>query len=943
MILTEQQAEAESIGAINQIAEPEKPIDFSYGAQLGAAFRTQNTIGSAIQSFGQLNKPPKIGYNALSDENMKGYEAYALSFIDVDTPEESYAVKSRIDREQQDASMLTGFSGLTAQIIAGVVDPINFIPFIGTASKGVTVGKTALKTATAGTLSATAAELSLQSTQVSRSEEESAYNIAGATLIAGVLGGASVLVRDALTPLAEKAKLEVTPPPLDEPDYLAPNSIELKSVGAAAVEQGESKIKSALGFEKIVKFSSPMSRTALSPNVQTRRSMQSLVENPYYYADNVEGKGVIAVETKTKAWNANYATAVQGSDNFFKEYKKAGGELSLKEFKENVGYAMRRNDVSDIPEVTKAAQSWRKNLFDPLKDAAIEAKLLPENVSVDTALSYLTRVYDTNRIIAQRNVFKTRVEAWLKQTSPDVADESSLIADDIIDHILGTTEGRIGYTPVPMKRGPLKERVFNIPDDKIEDFLFSDIETVSRFYLRTMAPDVELASRFGDVDMKSEISKITDEANAEINAATTEKERIKLKKQMDEDIRDIEAMRDRLRGTYGMPSDPSSFLVRGARLIRNENYISMLGSMTLSSLADLARPIMVHGVTRTLTRGLLPMISNWKQFKLATNEAKLAGAALDMIIDSRAMALADIGDTYGRNTKFERAVEYAAEKFGKVALMTPWNAALKQFSSVITQNNILQAVTKGVDAEKLARNGIGKDVAAKIAEEFKLHGTKGDVWVANTQKWTDRDAIEAFRSAVLKEVDNTIITPGIGDKPLWTSSETGKLISQFKTFALASTQRVTITALQQRDMATLNGTLLSIALGMMTYKIRNDMVGREVSDNPAVWVREGVDRSGILGWIYEANNITEKLTRGTVGINRLTGGEISSRYASRNLMGTVLGPTFGKVEDIATTTGAISTGEATEADVRAMRRLIPYQNVFYLRGLFDKLEEEANP
>ena len=46
---------------------------------------------------------------------------------------------------------------------------------------------------------------------------------------------------------------------------------------------------------------------------------------------------------------------------------------------------------------------------------------------------------------------------------------------------------------------------------------------------------------------------------------------------------------------------------------------------------------------------------------------------------------------------------------------------------------------------------------------------------------------EAFQSAVLKDVDSTIVTPGVGDTPLMMSNEVGKMIMQFKTFFSRST------------------------------------------------------------------------------------------------------------------------------------------------------------
>src|SRR5690606_26639789 len=196
--------------------------------------------------------------------------------------------------------------------------------------------------------------------------------------------------------------------------------------------------------------------------------------------------------------------------------------------------------------------------------------------------------------------------------------------------------------------------------------------------------------------------------------------------------------------------------------------------------------------------------------------------------------------------------------------------------------------------------------------------------------------------AVGKEVDRIIVTPGIGDRPLWMSSDAGKLIGQFKSFSLASAQRVALAGLQQRDAATLNGAILSIMLGMGVYAFKSWGANRPLSDDPAVWVSEGLDRSGLTGWLFDVNNILEKGSRGTIGINALMGGPQMSRYASRNLWGAVLGPTAGLIEDFTQITGSAATGDWRQSDTHAVRRILPYQNLFYMRGLFDAAEAGAN-
>ncbi len=913
------------------------------------------------------------------------------------------------------------------------------------------------------------------------------------------------------------------------------------SVGAATRPTvAEEKLKSAFGLEKAVAFASPVLRLATSPSIETRRVTQELVESPFFYDKNALGvASEIAVETRVKMWSAPLGRAIEALERSFVRYRtgaasgsrrrialadlarpgRRAGKLAWSEFKDEVGRAMRRGDESDIPEVAEAARELRRLVFDPLKDRAIAAKLLPEDVTPETAVSYLSRVWNTRKINARRpelvritvdwlsslreianrrlaegeknlagvegrgrtladeltftegelrltlaDLKKARLDdaaverdvmaaerelreaegearviaeraGWIGADTPkaqaraaeielqrrraekrqakagerlakatarreavtaalDEARESGAglkgrvadlgqakrqasaqaevlrrrrdedaafgraedvelqdIAQQIIDRIVATPNGRVHYDAVPIKNAPaLKERTFTIPDELVEGFLESDVELVARFYTRTMAPDVELAERFGRADLQEQIAKVTDDYARKQTAAKTEAERERLGNRRDADIRDLAAMRDRLRGTYAAPADPNALLSRVGQGMRHWNYIRMLGGMTVSAIPDLARPVMTEGFMRVAGSGLVPLVRNLRAFKLAGREVQLAGTAWDMVLDTRALSIADIGDDYGRYSKFERGLQAASNRFGVVSLMAPWNQVMKQFAGVVTQARILDDVARlaagalgrrGV--ERLAMGGIGDDLARRIAGQFSRHGETVDgVRIAHTEDWNDREAIEAFRAAIVKETDRTIVTPGIGDRPLWMSSEIGKMVGQFRSFSFAAVQRVTISGLQQRDMAALNGALLSVALGMMVYAVKGWQAGIELSDDPRQWLAEGVDRSGLVGWLFDANNIVEKATRGTVGINALIGGPTMSRYASRNLEGAVLGPTLGLMAESAGVVGSLATGQWTATDTRALRRLVPYQNVFYIRGLFDAAERGIN-
>jgi hypothetical protein len=1092
-----------------QIDVPTPPL----GSVFQSAIERDATTGSAIVSAAEPRmSPPDPNFDPF--KQIQGYEAYAAAFIDANSDEDVYRIKARLDKERRREETLdaAGPWGLVAGLAAGVVDPVNFIPVGGAAVRASRLGRAgagALQVGAAGLVSGTAAEVLLQTTQLTRSAQESALNIAASTLLSGVLGGAvggfsrgvteetaSEALKGAriyereltgnLDPANDTGLLRsaAAAVPGDKPDPLPTAPVGGDStVGAAAARATsleDESFSSALGAEKALAFSSPTLRLGTSPSVEVRRMAQELAEQPLEYRKNQDGTRTLeAAETRIRLWQVPLAESLVSVDDAFVQYRlgrerKTGdiftlgvkdilsrdtSTLTRNEFNEAVSMAMRRNDTSDIPEVAKAAKAFREKLFEPLKERAIATGLLPEDVDVKTAESYMMRVYDHMKIKARRGEFTQRITRWLadeqdkkralqskvnelleererlvpglhddkldairegleetvmawegktskdakgalkrrgakeqgrdkdkkrlKEADPAVEKAVQRIAKaktnlepldlqdtsrQIIDRILGTPAGRLPYdveTPSPkgwgkedseVKRGPLAGRVFMIPDAMIEDFLENDISVIARMYTRTMAADVELAAKFGRADMQDQFQKITQHYEI-LRQGKDEKGEKGLGDKMKADIRDLAAIRDRIRGTYALPEDPNGLWERAWRVARDMNYLRLLGGMTISALPDTGKAVFTHGMTRVFGEGLVPLLKDFQRFKLAAHETKLGGTAWDMILDSRAMGLADILDDYGRHSKFERGLQAATSKFGIVTLMAPWNTAIKQFVGVVSQTRALKAIealanggpVKAAERTRLAQLSIGPDEIRRINDMFQKHGSKdNNIWWAETGKWEDREAADILHGALAKEVNASIVTPG-QEKPLWMSKGIGRVVGQFRSFSMSSTQRTMLAGLQKRDMATLNGVALMTALGMVSYWMKAQLGGYEktmpdptTGPGLAKWISEGVDKSGLTGWMFDAHNTVEKFTRGAVGLSRLTGQPMMSRYASRNAVDTVLGPTAGFISDVAKATGALGSGEWVASDTRAMRRMFPFQNAITMRWMFDEAEEGIN-
>ncbi|PVF84214.1 hypothetical protein [Proteus mirabilis] len=543
-------------------------------------------------------------------------------------------------------------------------------------------------------------------------------------------------------------------------------------------------------------------------------------------------------------------------------------------------------------------------------------------------------------------------QSALNRMTPLEREEIDAAADDIINKIIGAPSGIVPSELIPeglVKRaGFTKDRTLNIPDERIKDYLESDVNYVMENYIRQVAPEIELTAKFGRVDMDNQIKAITEEYNQLIADATTPKERSRLEARREADLRDIRAMRDRLLGTYGAPKDPSSFFVRAGRVARHVNFLRLLGGMTISSLPDMARPIMQHGL-RSALKPLGKMLTDIGAMRIAKADLREMGIGLEYVLSSRSKVIADLNDPYSRRSYLERGLQWSSQKFGNLTLMNQYTDTMKMWSGLITQSKVLKAANT-LDAggslskreiKKLAHIGIDESMLKRIADQFKRHGEDLDgMLTGHSHLWDDRVVRETFQAAVLKDVRTTVITPGIGDTPLMMSSELGKIVMQFKTFFFATHNRALVSGIQSGDASFYYGALLQVALGSLVYVLKAKMAGRDINTEPANLVKEGLDWSGMMGWLGEPNNVLENLSGGTYGMSAMFGGPPASRYQSRNGIGALLGPTFDLGGDIKNITSGVLNGEFDDREVRSVRKLLPFQNLFYLSPLLNQVEEQ---
>lgn len=508
------------------------------------------------------------------------------------------------------------------------------------------------------------------------------------------------------------------------------------------------------------------------------------------------------------------------------------------------------------------------------------------------------------------------------------------------------------------RRGSAKARAWDIDTGKIRKFLLNDTDRIVEHYTRSIVSDSITMKKFGTLNYDEIMASVLNEYDQLVFKARQENDLTALYKLIGKDGKsgeigqfrdDMTALLNRARG-IGPQLDGTKWadrILKFDRMMKSWNFATKMGGMMLSSFPDIARLVRVDGPLKGFETPLRYFAD--KSFRaLSKSDAEGLWVTNDLILNTQAHGIAGVDS-------FETAltgVEKGLSKFGNaqslLSGMAHWSTYMKRFAAITIQNKMLRAIervardgAKGKDIENLAYTYIDNVMAKRIYDQYKKYGTQyGNRYLSNVKMWDDAEAANVFRYGVAKEVDMTIVRPG-ADKPLWMDRVGLGLIGQFKSFSVAAMQRMLLKGLQERDMNELSGLLVGVLAGYATYAGKQFLADKEIEYDFGTILKEGIDRSGYMSWLFDVNNIVEKLSG--QGLNTYLGTEMASRYQSRTGMEAAFGPTYGAILNLWNTTQAATKDnvDMTMRDINNIRGFVPLQNIPYLDPLFDAISNFA--
>lgn len=686
----------------------------------------------------------------------------------------------------------------------------------------------------------------------------------------------------------------------------------------------------------------------------------------------------------------------------FKDVFKESNHLTESQFRSRVAKAVRNNGdtVSDsATSYVNAAASKVKKHLDLVKENAQQVKLFEKQagkriksleakiekttdpiqkaklvedlnkakaylerirvsgVFVNTADGYFPRIWRVDKIMDNQDEFIARVSQWAGSTYGLNRTQARAFATEMMDQVTRSKP----YYDLPDEAMNIdwitnatstKARSFDIPDNLIDDFLDNDVEAVLRHHTRTMGMDIELTRTFGDIDIGDLIKSVKDDYQILIREAPNLQRRKELKQSLENDLRDIKGLRDRLRGTYGASKDPHAISSRFVRSMKSFNVLVGMGGAVVSSIPDLVRPMMVEGLKATNEKGLAHFFKKSRSIikQMTKKELQQAGVAADATLGLRASQFADVGDTFGSRFAWERKLNQGTGIFFIANGLNWWNQIMKEFSGTVTMLRMTDQIMKPWasltrrDQEKFLSNGIDQQMHSRMALQIRQHGQRVDgEMMPNTDFWTDATARQAFRNALNQTVERTIITPGAGDRALWTSTEFGSLLTQFKSYGQGAMVRLLTAGLQEKDAAFWQGLTWLVGLSLVVNEIKKAQYGIDDSNDTINDIMiDAVDRSGALGWFTDINNSIEKISDYKLGLRPLLGSDTETPMPFGAKAGALFGPAGGNIATLGSVGTDMLTFSADQDTLDSARFVTPGGNLFYLDPVLDGIFKQDN-
>lgn len=658
-------------------------------------------------------------------------------------------------------------------------------------------------------------------------------------------------------------------------------------------------------------------------------------------------------------------TAKLISDFEAKISQKNGGQEALKKVHDEFASRLKAitSDVNDLA----ARRTVSKAMFDERKlssaDAALSKKAAKENLEnfakqqaaiaraesealiPKTAKSYLPRMWDREKILADEIGFKGTIINHIVNNGTD-AGEAKLIADDLFNQMGYKADGVTAHSPALASTsfGSLKARSIDIPDNVIGQFLINDHEIVTKAYIRDMTRALEFNRVFNGKkineildDIVKDYDKLREAVFAKGLPAKEEAAELKkLHKSYLKDEANIKFLYNKIMG-HGSDAEEWALFTSATNGLKKLTNAALLGSVVLTSFGDFGRLVSISGYGRPLRSLMSSMSPTFRNLTKA--EAEEIGHGFERVLSTRLNDLSNIDSNILelRKGRIGRRIDKIASFAGELNLFNRWNSMGKHLAGVIHTDKVLNAALDYSKLGKeevayLAQAGLDKDIAMRINEQFTKYGVnEGGFKFAQSVLWDDTIAKEAYERAIFKLVNHTIMTPDMGSVPTYFKSKVGSVIFQLQSFATAAEEQMLAAGMQRHSVNEVKGLLTMLGLTAVGIAGKDIRDGKDPTDrDPAEAAWKVLSAAGVFGPVGLVN---DKMHQIGLGVEDALFDKDIQPAGLEKVLAVAVGPGVSTYGAAVKGMSNIIRGVDSKKDYDDIQKALPFVSTAYIQGL----------
>lgn len=455
-----------------------------------------------------------------------------------------------------------------------------------------------------------------------------------------------------------------------------------------------------------------------------------------------------------------------------------------------------------------------------------------------------------------------RFEKLTLSTNPaDVADR----ARKAVDTILGETDEddiEMMFSGIG-RSGMLAARRMNIPAEKMEEFIVTDVRDIMIAYSDRVGGRIDFYKTFANPETgkAQAIDDILEQLRMAARADGAKENEI------EEGIMNFVAMYDMVVGTP--LKNPDALDNKIAQALASVTNLTFLGRAGIAAIGD-ASTIFMDNDLATIGKVFLSPLSDEKPLSKNAKELRKMGDLFEL---ARGMAHIRFMEGMSRSPFVKSTWDKVNNAFYNLnglnlVTMTTKNIEGMARSHTIIERSIKLAEGKATkyETEFLARYGIDRATAKQISER-PFQRTKNDLIMANSSEWADDEVKDKFQNAVRAGIANRIIMGTPADKP--------KMMNGFAYFRKETAQKFGLPMIEDPRVSgyvRYESGLMTIPFAFYTYtfgaltKITGNYAQGAVN-NKAAHIAAALVLGGLIvkvrtpSWAWEDMDFEDKVAR----------------------------------------------------------------------------------